>query len=130
MLKILRDRSAQAVMSEYVLVFFLVTGMVSAMMIYFKRSIQAKTKDARDYMLQTVLERTAGEYNGSVYYEYEPYYLNTESNLSTATFARSRLRENGRFRKRIEDTSSVYTMSETAPPRDGDTTTANVVYGD
>ena len=51
MLRYLKTNKAQAVIGEYVLVFFLAIGMVTAMTIYFKRAVQARIHGARDVML-------------------------------------------------------------------------------
>src|SRR3989338_9576767 len=73
---------AQAVMGEYVLVFFLAIGMATAMTIYFKRGVQARIFDARNAMLNIVVNRTAGYYTGNIQIGYEPYYGNTVSTVS------------------------------------------------
>ena len=67
-------------MSEYVLMFFLAAGMVTAMTIYFKRAVQARMADARNSMINMVANR-AGDYydNGFLQREYEPYYSSADS---------------------------------------------------
>ena len=77
MLKILKTKRAQAVMGEYVVVIFLVVTVIGAMTIFFKRAVQARIHDARDYMVKEVRNRTKGEFDGNLYFEYEPYYVNT-----------------------------------------------------
>ncbi|HBR15931.1 MAG TPA: hypothetical protein DD723_10425 [Candidatus Omnitrophica bacterium] len=127
MLKFLKNKKAQVVMGEYLLVFFLVVGMMTAMTIYFRRSIQARTRDARNYMIDTVKERTQGYYDGNFYYEYEPYYLSTDSGVERTSSTQSELGEGGVFKQTIDETLSVNTKSETAPPKDG-ADSAYVVY--
>ena len=53
--------------------------MVTAMTIYFKRGVQARIHDARNAMLNIVVNRTAGYYTGNIQIGYEPYYASTES---------------------------------------------------
>ena len=73
----LGSSTGQAVMGEYVVVIFLVVAVIGAMTIFFKRAVQARIHDARDYMEKEVRERTQGEFDGNLYLEYEPYYVNT-----------------------------------------------------
>ena len=128
MLKILKTRRAQAVMGEYVVVIFLVITVIGAMTIFFKRAVQARIHDARDYMVGEVRERTRGQYNGDLYFEYEPYYVNT----SVPQIVRD-----ARYNKALSQggTSGIFVMgtdertdvpasiSITAPPRDYNRTT-------
>lgn len=121
MLRYLKTNKAQAVMGEYVLVFFVVIGMATAMTIYFKRAVQARIFDARNTMMNIVVNRTRGYYSGSVYYEYEPYYGNTVSTVARRENATTELlpgATTGIFRKTFDDVTAVQTHSETAPPRD------------
>ncbi|MBI5415884.1 MAG: hypothetical protein HZA29_03615 [Candidatus Omnitrophica bacterium] len=121
MLRYLKTNNAQAVMGEYVLVLFVVVGMVTAMTIYFKRAVQARIVGARDKMFNIVLNRTAGYYTGSIYREYEPYYANTESSAARSEDTRTELlpgATTGIFRKTLDEVTAVQTRSETAPPKD------------
>jgi hypothetical protein len=123
MLKQLRNNKAQAITSEYVLVLFLVVGMMTAMTIYFKRAIQARIRDARTTMINTVLVRAANHYNGMLFYEYEPYYANTTSAIFRDTVSETRVlqgKSSGIFNKIIDEQTAVQTMSEIAPPKDAD----------
>ncbi len=123
MLKYLRTQKAQAVIGEYVLVFFLVMGMVTAMTIYFKRAIQARIYEARNAMLNMVINRAQDYYNSdiSIQIGYEPYYGNTVSTVARQEDTRINLLPGGttgNFYKTIDETTSVQTQSETAAPRD------------
>ena len=111
---------AQAVMGEYVLVFFLAIGMATAMTIYFKRGVQARIHDARDAMLNIVVNRTAGYYTGNIQIGYEPYYGNTVSTVVRRENTTTNLlpgATTGIFRKTFDEVTAVETFSETAPPR-------------
>ena len=121
MLRYLKTTKAQIVMGEYVLVFFVVVGMVTAMTVYFKRAVQARVVGARDKMFNIVLNRTAGYYTGNIYREYEPYYANTESSVARSGDTKTELLPGlttGSFRKTLDEVTAVQTRSETAPPRD------------
>lgn len=126
MLKSLKNRKAQAVMGEYVVVIFLAVSVVTGMMFYFQRAIQARIRDAREYMVTEVRARTEGSFEGNLYREYEPYYANTVAIVSRNMNDESRLLgggSSGIFQKYYNETTSVSSNSETAPPRDHELTT-------
>lgn len=126
MLKSLRNKNAQAVMGEYVLVIFLVMAVLTAMTIYFKRAVQARIHDARDYMVSEVRVRTAGSFDGNLYKEYEPYYGNTVATVFRSMDDQTMIlpgASSGIFQKIYNETVAVQVNSETAPPRDFDQTT-------
>jgi hypothetical protein len=119
MFKALRQKNAQSVMSEYLLVFFLAVGMISAMTVYFRRAIQGRVHDARDYVWKDIYNRMGGNYYGNLYKEYEPYYLNSQSIISRISYSNETLLEGkatGIYRKSIDDYTSVSTNSTTAAP--------------
>ena len=122
MLRYLNNRRAQALIGEYVLVIFLVMATISAMTIYFKRGMQARIYDARDYMINDVRVRTQGSYFGNLYLEYEPYYINTDATITRDIDYTTTLlpgASSGIFKKTISESTGVEVSSETAPPRDG-----------
>ncbi|MCK5081442.1 MAG: hypothetical protein KAR31_00915 [Candidatus Omnitrophica bacterium] len=126
MLRTLKNKDAQAVMGEYVLVIFLVMAVLIGMTAYFKRSMQARIHDARYYMVNEVRERTADVYVGNLYKEYEPYYGNTVANVSRSIADETRVEpgaSSGIFRKSYNEAVSVWVNSQTAPPRDFERTT-------
>ena len=126
MLRVLKNKNAQAVMGEYVLVIFLVMAVLTAMTVYFRRALQARIHDARDYMIGEVRVRTAGVYNGNLYKEYEPYYGNTAARVFRSMDDEIRVLPGGSsgiFQKIYDGTVSVQVNSETAPPQDYDRTT-------
>lgn len=126
MLKLNKNRKAQAVMGEYVVVIAMVVAVIVAMTIYFKRSIQSRIHDARDYMVREVRTRTAGDFAGDLYTGYEPYYGNTISQVSRDVDDRTILLPGGSsgiFIKNYDQTVTMSVNSETAPPRAFDLTT-------
>ena len=126
MLRYIRDRKAQAVMGEYMIVIFLVLAALIAMTIYFKRAVQARIHDARDYMVSEVRTRTQGEFDGNLYKEYEPYYSNVAASVTRdVDYTTSILpgASSGIFQKIVNETTSVQSVSQTAPPREFDRTT-------
>ena len=122
MLKYLKTNKAQAVMGEYVLVFVLAIGMVTAMTVYFKRAVQARIYGARNSMMNTVAN-LAGDYYGNTFLqrEYEPYYGRTDSMVVRQESAGINLLPGGStgiFRKTVNETTSIQTESQTAAPRE------------
>ena len=120
MLKILNNCRAQTTVGEYLLVFFLVTGMITAMTIFFRRTVQARIFDTRNYAFNEVAKRTTGFYDGNLYVEYEPYYTDTMSIVGRDSSMNETLlagNTTGIYRKEIEDFTSVKTLSQTAPPK-------------
>lgn len=126
MLRALKNTNAQAVMGEYVMVIFLVLAVLMAMMVYFRRAVQARIHDARDYMVTEVRARTMGVFDGNLYREYEPYYGNTSATVFRSVDDESRVlpgASSGIFQKVYDSTTVVRVNSETAPPREFDRTT-------
>lgn len=126
MLRNLNNRRAQAAVGEYALVIFLVLAVVVGMTIFWKRAIQGRIHDARDYMVDSVRQRTAGSFNGDLYLHYEPYYTKTTSTITRSADHNTRLLSGlstGIFVKTFNESTSVQGTSETLPPRDFDLTT-------
>ncbi len=122
MLRYLKTNKAQAVMGEYVLVFLLVMGMVTAMTVYFKRAVQARIFDARNSMMSMVANMANDYYNNvTLSHIYEPYYGNTDSTVARGEDTRVELSPGGTtgiFRKTISEVTAVQTESQTAAPRE------------
>lgn len=78
MFKLIRNNKAQATVGEYVLVFFVVVGVITGMSIFVRRAIQGRIRDAQDTMYRTIegeVTNTFGLGNGLRFRrEYEPYY--------------------------------------------------------
>lgn len=126
MLRYLKNRRAQAVMGEYMLVIFLVLAVIVGMTIYFKRAVQARIHDARDYMVREVRTRTEGEFGGNLYKEYEPYYSNVMAFVIRDVDHTTNIllgESSGIFVKTINEVTRVQAISQTAPPKEFDRTT-------
>lgn len=72
------NNKGQSVLSEHVMIFFVVIAALVAMTTYVQRGFEARIHDTRDYMINAVnsvcdvnCQQAAG---GNIYYEYEPYY--------------------------------------------------------
>ena len=132
MLRKMNGRKGQANFGEYVLILFLVVGAASAMSVYLRRAVQARIRDA-GHFVSTSAASTAnyigqipdpdvfGGFTGNVYYQYEPYYLNTASTINSRTTQTDRLESSigttsGIFTKDIDEETSTQTESVTAAP--------------
>ena len=120
MLHKLKKNQAQAQMTEYAVIIFVVIGMMTAMGTYVKRALQGRIHDARNYAVNSIKTTTNGIYNGIVYYEYEPYYINSTTEVQSRDSTTSRLFLGGANSKEFNSESIVMTNSETAPPKDAD----------
>lgn len=125
MLKYLqKNKTGQAISAEYVLIFFVVMGVMSAMFIYFQRALQARIYDARNAMVRSVADETyGGDYGPGAYgrdfVEYEPYYGNTESIISQKRNEETRMYPvtwGEHYKKEYEETTDIKSESHTAPP--------------
>ena len=121
MLKRAKNERAQAITGEYALTLFMVILVVVGMTVYFKRAVQGRIFDARNYMVNEVGRRVKGQYKGDLYFSYEPYYVNTNSIVDRAhtdTILMDSGGSSGIFTKVFDQTTTVSTNSETLPPRD------------
>jgi len=121
-----KNERGQAILGEYGIVILLVVASIVAMTIYFKRAVQARIHDARDYMVTEARSRAGGDYDGPLYLHYEPYYTNTASTVLRSSDETTGLlpgESSGVYRKTFSETSEIQTFSETAPPKDFDLTT-------
>jgi hypothetical protein len=126
MLGLLRNKTAQVVMQEYVVLIFIVMAVMMGMTVYFKRSVQGRIHDTRDYMVGEVRTRTAGQFNGDLYKEYEPYYGNTIATVDRTIVDETQLgpgASSGISLKIFNQTVTVDLNSVTLPPRDFNLTT-------
>jgi len=130
MLRTINNIRAQAIMGEYVLVFFMVAAVMTAMTVFFKRAVQGRIRDARVGMELIIANHLEAEgyplyWTGNMRTHYEPYYANSSSLISRDTRKETQLFatpgfSSGLFLKIINEASSTKTLSNTAPPKDAD----------
>ena len=120
MLKRLKNHQAQANITEYVVIIFIVVGMMTAMGVFVKRALQGRIFDARNYAVKTIKDMTKGDYNGNVFYAYEPYYAETVSLIKSGEMTDEVLSQGGASRKNFNSETMIMTNSETAPPKEAD----------
>ncbi len=122
-LKRLRSIQGQAIFAEYVLVFFIVVGMMTVMTVYFKRAVQARIRDSRDYMVKEVKTRTAGYYSGNLITQYEPYYTSTNTTINTSSNMTDTLNQQpagepvDAFEQTIDEQTIINSVSNVASPK-------------
>ena len=74
-----RSQSGQSILSEHIMIFFVVIAVVAAITVYVQRALQARIHDARDYVISSVANSAVCDANcvraaGNITAEYEPYY--------------------------------------------------------
>jgi hypothetical protein len=81
------NNQGQAVLSEYVMIFFVVIAALVAMTTYVQRGFEARIHDARNLAMNAVVSSGACDANclqatgGNLFYEYEPYYAVSGANV-------------------------------------------------
>jgi len=99
MLGFFHNRRGQAFFVQHSMTLFLVVACVAAMAVMVKRAVQARIKQARDYSLREVrLIHADAQYNiqGSLWSEYEPYYLESRSARDMSKKVETRILSGGR----------------------------------
>lgn len=137
MFRRLKYKKAQTIMSEYLLIFFIILGMISAMTVYFRRAVQGRLHDAQRYVFRDMVTRInealggdgSDSYNIATtlifYREYEPYYANIQSNTYHGVYDEDHLisdqpGKTGIYRKNVDETTTVRSKSVTGAPQDSD----------
>ncbi len=122
MLRILKNRKAQSILGEYAIVFAVALAMIVTMSVYFQRGVQGRIRDARMAMGNIVLSRTH-DYHSEVRIDYEPYYLEVNSDIASDLYEKKTLGAgglSGNATKSFLDLTTVETQSITAAPKDAD----------
>lgn len=74
------NNKGQSILSEYVMIFFVVIAAAVAVTTFVQRALEARVHDARNFALDSVMSSGACDANcvqaagGNVSHEYEPYY--------------------------------------------------------
>jgi hypothetical protein len=76
------NNKGQTVLSEHVMIFFVVVAALVAMTTIVQRGFEARIHDARNFMINSVMNNSVCDSNcvaatGNISYEYEPYYTQT-----------------------------------------------------
>lgn len=124
MFKKLKEHKGQGIAVQYVLVFFLVVGVVVSMTTYIRRTLQARMHSARDYVLaevNAVHSNPAKNYAGNVLPEYEPYYAISQADRGQVIRQTRDLEGTGAgtaeiFTLGIDERTGQRALSEQLPP--------------
>ncbi len=116
----LKKKRAQAILTEYMVVIFIVVGVMTSMSVYIKRALQGRMYDARNYAVNSIKEQTKDKYKGPVYYAYEPYYANSTSIIESNESMKSKLFGGGASTREFDGDVVTTSQSETAPPKMAD----------
>ena len=115
----------QSSLPDYVVTFFVVVAALTAMTIYIQRSIQAKFRDSKEYMVTLAAKectddncRAAAE--GGVTDQYEPYYGNVDSTTSRNSDVKTGLSGGSgkRYYKLAVENTETDSYSEQLLPKD------------
>jgi len=74
------NNKGQSILSEYVMIFFVVIAAATAMTVFVQRAFEARVHDAKDYAIDSLTSSGACDANclqatgGNIAHEYEPYY--------------------------------------------------------
>ena len=122
------NNKGQAVMSEYVMIFFVVIAAAVAMTMYVQRALEARIHAARNFMIQTVNNSGACDANclhatgGNIWYGYEPYYTETvadiqqgQTDTTGATTGNPKVL-GGKYLKSLNEDSSAVSTTLQLPP--------------
>jgi len=111
--------------SEYMLIMLMAVGAITAMTVFFSRTIQGRIFDARNYMANTFISETRQElgddaFIGNFYLEYEPYYLSSVTDMDQRSDVNRELLPDGQdgtfFRKTVNEETRLQVESDTAAP--------------
>ena len=84
------NNKGQTILSEYVMIFFVVIGAAVAMTTFVQRGFEARIHDARNFMVNSVVNsgacdanclKATGAAGKQIPYEYEPYYAQMLTNV-------------------------------------------------
>ena len=112
-----KKKNRAQVIGEYALTIALVIVVLVSMTFFLRRLFMARIKDSRDAMLRIV----RSSYNGTIPTEYEPYYAQTNAEVTRNINDQTNLVAGGRtgvFRKTYNEAISVNSQSVQLPPKD------------
>jgi len=122
------NNKGQSILSEYVMIFFVVIAAAVAMTVFVQRGLEARVHDARNFMVDSVVKSGACDADclkaagGSISHEYEPYYAQMVSDVNhnqadTATAGQGNAQVLGvTYTKNSKDTTKTITTSSQLPP--------------
>jgi hypothetical protein len=135
------NNKGQSILSEYVMIFFVVIAAAVAVTTYVQRSFEARVHDARNYMIDAVNKSSVCDANcmaatgGSISHEYEPYYSEMVSDAvqnesdSTGAGAGNRQVLGAKYFKNLNEETQTTSTSVQLPPGCTDAATCAKLMG-
>ncbi len=127
-MKLKHARKGQLVMSEYVLLFFVVVASISAMTLFVQRGLQARHRDANMYAVDLASQaceqlsasgvdcKGAAGVNGFAY-QYEPYYGQSKADIGRKMADKKVIDGTGQWGKYFTERTEVGSTSAQLPPK-------------
>ena len=125
-----KKKTLGQITGEYALLLFIVAAVIGTMTVYVKRTLQGRIRDARFAMYKTIRNYSYVDpngdifnYNGVLWKEYEPYYVNRLSEVTVIEDNQKKLlpgATSGIYRETFDETTQAKTISEQLPPKDSD----------
>ena len=116
---------------EYALLIEAAVGVIFAMSVMVRRTLQGRIIDAKDsmativndysYVDDSTVSETQIQYSGPIYLEYEPYYGNRASVIDREDYNQRQLLQGGSsgiYRENLDQKIQVQSDSQQAPPKD------------
>ena len=121
------NNKGQTILSEYVIIFFVVIAAVTASTIFVQRGLEARIHDARNFMINAVINACDADClnatGGNIAYGYEPYYEQTLANVYRNAQEAVGITKSGVnwsigsiYTKAANDTTQVLSTSNPLPP--------------
>jgi len=125
------NNKGQAVLSEYVMIFFVVIAALVAMTVYLQRGFEARLHDARNFMVDSVINNSQvcdndckAAAGGNISHEYEPYYAQmlsdvgrNEAESAGATPSAVNWSIGAVYTKSVNETTTANATSTQLPPQ-------------
>jgi hypothetical protein len=116
MLKRFRNNNGQAISAELVVTFILVVAAVLALSTYVRRTLQARTRDAMVY----TRGEAATALQDNITLQYEPYYVQVESNITQSSSDTSNIVSGGDLIRNVSQRKAMTSTSSQLAPKEKD----------
>ena len=118
MFKIFRSKKGQGIIGEYVLIISLVAVAIMGMMVFTRRALQARYRDASVMVVKrasAALAPAVGATGPKVLLEYEPYYTVSETNTISDVTETDKAKGNTFFDKYTNSVRQASSVSQQLP---------------
>jgi hypothetical protein len=125
-MNLLKNKIAQGMVVEYALTFALVAAFVTGMLVYVRRTLQARIHGAEKYVMsdvEKVYYDPKANLAGEFYQQYEPYYVSSQARrtaVSDVTEKTLPAGSMGIYDKQVNEITVTKSSSFQAPPMNAD----------